>query len=148
MQDILEQVDSYLKEPPVETDDGQEIFDRVVDFIMNLHPDSLTDNQLEEVMDILDNLSPGGDLEEQERTYRLANKSPMKKRQLSRKYNRQNNVEIKKRRVKLSRSLDGRKRKKLKKPMGKRGLTPGGREKVRYHPTMGGPGGKRKKEGE
>ena len=95
MQDILEQVDSYLKEPPVETDDGQEIFDRVVDFIMNLHPDSLTDNQLEEVMDILDNLSPGGDLEEQERTYRLANKSPMKKRQLSRKYNRQNKVEIK-----------------------------------------------------
>ena len=95
----------------------------------------------------LDNLDPKDELEEEQiKTYKLSNKSPMKKRQHSRKYNRQNKVEIKKRRVKLSRSLEGRKRKKLKKPMGKRGLTPVGREKVRYHPTMGGQGGERKKE--
>ena len=97
MYDVLEQVDNFLSEP-IETDDGQEIFDRVVDFIMNLEPDSLSDDQIEEVMDILDQLKVEDDvIEQQKRVPKLANKTPMEKRQYSRKYTRQNRVKINKR---------------------------------------------------
>jgi hypothetical protein len=145
MYDVLEQVDNFLSEP-IETDDGQEIFDRLVDFIMNLKPDSLSDDQIEEVMDILDQLKIEDEItEQQKRVPKLANKTPMEKRQYSRKYTRQNRVKIKKTRIKLKRSSDGRKRKRLKPNMGRKFKTPTGRDKTRYHPTRGGQGGKREK---
>jgi hypothetical protein len=151
MHDVLEQVNNFLSEP-VEPDDSQEIFDRVVDFIMNLEPDSLSDDQIEKIMDIISDLEPKDELEEQSQAkktkFKLAQKSPMKKRQHSRKYYRQNRVKIKKKKVIFKRSIEGRVRKRLKKRMETRRLSPTGRKKVRYHPTRGGQGGKRKKENE
>ena len=55
MHDVLEQVDNFLNEP-VEEDDKQEIFNRVSNFILQLEPDSLSDDQLDEVVEILDQL--------------------------------------------------------------------------------------------
>ena len=49
MHDVLEQVDNFLNEP-VEEDDKQEIFNRVSNFILQLEPDSLSDDQLDEVV--------------------------------------------------------------------------------------------------
>ena len=95
MHDVLEQVDSFLDEP-VEEDNGQEIFDRVVDFIIELEPDSLSDDQLEEVMEILDHLEFEEELEEKKQTRRpkLANKTPIEKKQYSRQYTRKNRTRI------------------------------------------------------
>jgi hypothetical protein len=148
MHDVLEQVDSFLDEP-VEEDDGQELFDRVVNFIIELEPDSLSDDQLKEVMDILDHLE-FEDIEEQKQTRRpkLAKKSTIKKKQYSRQYTRKNRSKIKRKRILLKRSAQGRKRKKLKKRMAQKFRTPTDRLKVRYHKTRGGQGGKRKKKKE
>ena len=146
MHDVLEQVDSFLDEP-VEEDNGQEIFDRVVDFIIELEPDSLSDDQLEEVMEILDHLEFEEELEEKKQTRRpkLANKTPIEKKQYSRQYTRKNRTRIKRKRILLKRSGEGRKRKKLKKRLAQKFRTPTDRLKVRYHKTRGGQGGKRKK---
>lgn len=149
MHDVLEQVDSYLYEPE-EEDDSQEIFDKLVNFIIELEPDSLSDDQLEEVMDILDQLEFEDELEEQQRKRRpkLADKSSIKKRQYSRKYTRRNRMKIKRKRNLFKRSAKGRKRKVLKKRMAQRFKSPTGRVKVRYHKTRGGQGGKRQKKKE
>ena len=152
--DILERVDDYIQEPVKEVDDKQEIFDRTVDFIIDLHPDSLSDEQLEEVMEILD-LLEFEEIEEQQkqtkykgpykRRPKLTDKTPMKKLQYARKYRRRNPAKIKKKRIQLQRSGEGRKRKRLKPLMAKRNLTPTGKDPRRNRRKGTGQGGDRKK---
>jgi len=145
MHDVLEQVDNFLNEP-VEEDDKQEIFNRVSNFILQLEPDSLSDDQLDEVVEILDQLEFDEEVEEQQkRRPRLAKKSSVKKKQYSRQYTRRNRAQIKRKRSLFKRSSEGRKRALLKKRMALKFRTPTDRVKVRYHKTRGGQGGIRKK---
>ena len=149
MHDVLEQVDNFLNEPvEEEADIKQELFNRLASFILELEPDSLSDNQLDEVVEILDHLEFEDELEEQQKSKRrpkLANKTPIKKKQYSRQYTRKNRVKIKRKRIQLKRSGEGRKRKKLKPRLAKKFRTPTNRLRVRYHKTRGGQGGKRVK---
>ena len=148
MHDVLEQVDNFLNEPVEEEDIKQELFNRLASFILELEPDSLSDNQLDEVVEILDHLEFEDELEEQQKTQRrpkLAKKSDTKKKQYSRQYTRKNRALIKRKKLKFKRSGEGRKRGLLKKRMAKKFKTPTGRIKVRYHKTRGGQGGKRVK---
>lgn len=147
MHDVLEQVDNFLNEPVEEEDIKQELFNRLASFILQLEPDSLSDNQLDEVVDILDQLEFDDEIEEQQkkRRPRLAKKSDIKKRQYSRQYTRKNRALIRRKKLKFKRSGEGRKRGLLKKRMALKFKTPTGRIKVRYHKTRGGQGGKRVK---
>ena len=145
MHDVLEQVNKFLEEP-VEEDDKQEIFNRVANFILQLEPDSLSDDQLDEVVEILDQLEFDDEIEEQQtRRPVLAKKSSLKKKQYSRQYTRKNRGRIKRKRIQFKRSGEGRKRALLKKRMSLKFRSPTGRKKVRYHKTRGGQGGIRKK---
>ncbi len=154
MYDVLEQVNDYIQEPIKELDDKQEIFDRTVDFIIDLHPDSLSDEQLEEVMEILD-LLEFEPMDEQEnkskykgpykRRPKLTDKTPMKKLQYARKYRRRNPAKIKKKRIQLQRSGEGRKRKRMKPLLAKRFKTPTGKDPRRNRRKGTGQGGDRKK---
>lgn len=154
MHDVLEQIENILDQPAEsEFDKDQDLFNRVVDFIITLEPDSLSDEQIEEVISILDQLEfkeEEDDLAEQKQKRRpkLAKKSSVKKRQYSRKYTRKNRMRIRRKKVLFKRSADGRKRTALKKRMATRFKTPTGRRKVRYHKTRGGQGGKRPKKKE
>lgn len=146
MHDVLEQVDNFLNEPVEEEDIKQELFNRLASFILELEPDSLSDDQLDEVVNILDQLEFDDEVEEQQkRRPRLAKKSDIKKRQYSRQYTRKNRSLIRRTRLKFKRSGEGRKRGLLKKRMALKRKTPTGRMKVRYHKTRGGQGGKRVK---
>jgi len=150
MHDVLEKIENIFDEPTeLKFDKDQDLFNRVVDFIIALEPDSLSDEQIEEVVSILDQLEfkeEDDDLAEQQQKRRpkLAKKSSIKRRQYTRKYTRKNRTRIKRKRVLFKRSAEGRKRKKLGPRMAKRFKTPTGRVKVRYHRTRGGQGGIRK----
>jgi len=147
MYDVLEQVDNFLNEPAEDVEDvKQELFNRISNFILELEPDSLSDEQLEEVMSILDQLEFDDELEEQQRRRpALAKKTSIKKKQYARQYTRKNRAKIKRKRIQFKRSGQGRKRKKLGKRMALKFRTPTDRKKIRYHKTRGGQGGMRKK---
>lgn len=147
MHDVLEQVDNFLNEP-VEEDNKQELFNRIANFILQLEPDSLSDDQLDEVVDILEQLEFDDELEEQTQRPTLAKRSSVKKRQRSRQSTRSNRGKIKRKRIQFKRSAEGRKRSLLKKRMEIRLKTPTGQKKKRYHTTRGGQGGVRKNTGE
>jgi len=145
--DILEAIDSFVGIPKIQgLDLNQELFDRLVNFILNLNPEVLTDKQLEKVAEIIDDLRTEDELEEAKGDARpLAGKSSVDKKMYSRKYGRMNRVKIRKKARELKRSIEGRKRKRMGKINKKKGKTPTGRDEVNYRPTIGGQGGDRSK---
>ena len=134
--DVISNIENFFGNTGLEIDKSQQLFDRMADLIIGLDPDCLTDIQLQEVMDILQDIEFSDEPEISEQTsgrkYRLASKSTPKTRQYARKYYRRNRVKIKKKRVLFKRSAEGRKRKRVMQRMAKQHKTPTGRRKVRY----------------
>lgn len=135
--DILEQEDKVLpkKATKVNTEFtfDEKLFNRMANFIINLDPDRLSDGQLEEIINMIDNLEVDLDeLQETEKT-RLANKSTLAKNQYSKKWYRANKTEIQRRKEKFKRSSEGRKRARLKSKNARINRTATGRGKVQYN---------------
>lgn len=136
--DILEQEDNILpKKKELEKIDfsfDEKIFSRMADFIINLDPDSLEDDQVETVIDLIDDLEMDAEEDIQEvKNPKLAKRTPATKNQYSKKWYRKNRIEIKRRKAKFKRSAEGRKRINKRERLARQGRTATGRRKVRYH---------------
>ena len=129
MSNILEQIDDFLT---VTQDDGgegflggvehltvdldEDLFDKMVDFIVSLKPDQLDDEQLEQVQEIIDMF----EFEERTDEVRLLRKTTRADRKKAKIYRRKNKAKIKawrrknkrklKRARKTGRGLTGKKR--------------------------------------
>lgn len=137
--DILEQEDNILpankKEGSAELDFtfDEEMFDKMANFIINLDPDKLSDDQIEKVINMIETLEIEVDDLQELRKPRLARRTPATKNQYSKKWYRKNRTEIKRRKKKFRRSSEGRKRENKRERLSRQGKTPTGRKKVRYH---------------
>lgn len=131
--DILDQENSILpkKEITISTTTEDELFEKLVNFIIDLDPEKLYDDQIEEVLDIIHDIEDD-DLEEA-RMPKLAKRTPSNKNQYSKKWYKKNRTKIKRRKERFRRSSQGRKRAKIKERLTRQGKTPTGRRKVRYH---------------
>ena len=127
--DVLEQEDLILPVKKVEYEPNSDelIFNRIANFIINLDPDKLNYDQVQEVIDMIDGVADN--LQED----RLAKKTLLDKNQYSKKWYRANKTEIMRRKEKFSRSSAGRKRAKIKKRMERTGKTATGRNQVKYN---------------
>jgi hypothetical protein len=138
MKSVLEQIEDFLT---VSTDDGEgflggiehitvdldeQLFDDMVDFIVSLKPEQLTDEQLEDVQSIIDKF----EFEERTDEVRLLRKTTRADRKKAKIYRRKNKAKIKRWRKKNKRKL------KRARKTG-RGLTGKRRGKTRRRP--GGP---------
>ena len=126
--DKLEQFSSIPYGFKVMSDD--ELFERSMDFIMNLDPEQLNDNQLDSVIGIMDDLEI--DVDELGEV-KLAKKTSSQDRMKAKAYRRKNKAKMKLKKKKFQKSSEGRKRKKKAAIMGKSGKTATGRKKLKYH---------------
>jgi len=129
MNKVLEQIEDFLAgtTPDIDVDIDEELFDRMVDFIVSLDPEQLTEEQLGEVMDIVDGFE-FGEIEE----VKLLGKTSRAQRKKAKIYRRKNKAKIK--------SWRRRNKNKLKRAKSTgRGLTGKRRGKTRRRP--GGPKG-------
>ena len=135
--DILEQEDTILKKgkekPKVGFEFDENMFDRMANFIIGLDPDSLDDNQVEEVINMIEDLEVDVDEIDEVRKPKLAKKSLSSENQYGKRWYRKNRTRVKRRKAKFRRSSEGRKRMKAKERLARQGRTPTGRRKVRYH---------------
>lgn len=106
------------------------LFHKVLNFVLELDTDAMDETQLAVMSDII------GSLELDDMDYvseaRLAKKSSITKRRRQRQYYRKNKAKIKKRKKLLARSMEGKKRERMKKRNAKRNLTATGRRIVSY----------------
>lgn len=133
--DVVTNIQDYFGTTETEIDKTQDLFDKMANLIVSLDPDSLTDIQIQEVMDILEIMEfiDKEEVSEQAtKKYKLANKSDPQTRQYARKYYRKNRVKIRKKTSIFRRSAEGRKRKRMMQRMSKQNKTPTGRRKTRY----------------
>lgn len=136
--DIIENIEIYEQEEKQETED-QMMFNRMVNFLLDLDHDKLTVEQLDNLIKIVDKIEfLGGDFEEvkERKIYKRAKKSSASTRQYARNYYSKNKGKLKRRKTKIERSVDGKKRKKNKDKMAKMGKSPSGRNKIIYN-TVG-----------
>jgi len=137
--DILEQEDHILPKGSTKVNTefsfDELLFNKMANFIINLDPDSLSDDQLQEIIDMIEELEVEFDEEgiEEIKTPRLAKRTAANKNQYSKKWYRTNKNSIKRRKAKMARSSQGRKRAIKKGRMARIGKTATGRRKVRYH---------------
>ena len=125
---IIEQIDTILGNPVIQWETDDNLFMKMADFITNLDPETLSDTQLEEVMNIIELL----DVEDVDEV-RFAGKSSVEKKKYSRRYYRKNRAKIKRVKVKFKRSAEGRKRKRNKLRLSKTRKTPTGKRTTKYH---------------
>jgi len=114
---------------PEKVDLDEQLFNKMMDFIIELDENQLTEEQLDKVVDIIDNI----DFEEEITELRRAKKTTMQKKLYARKYRKKNRQKIKMKKKKFQRSAEGKKRKRLAQRMSKAHKTPTGRRKVQYH---------------
>jgi len=140
--DILEQENSILpkKETKVKSDFefDEKMFSKMANFIINLNPDSLSDAQVQEVINMIEKLeveSDDVDVDDitEVKKPKLAKRTLATKNQSSKKWYRKNRTSIKRRKKKFRRSGEGRKRLMKKDRLARQGRTATGRRKVRYH---------------
>jgi hypothetical protein len=139
MEDVLTKIDGAFIDKQIEIQKSQELFDRMADLIVSIEPDSLSDEQLEEVINLLTDMEIEDEDEISEvikgtvvRKYKLASKSGTQEKAYARKYYRKNRIKIKRKKMLFKRSAEGRKRKRLMSRMIRQHKTPTGRRKVRY----------------
>lgn len=112
----------------------EDLFSKMANFIVNLDPDRLSDEQLDFVINFIEDLEVQTGEEIQEiANPRLAKRTNPSKNASSKKWYRQNRLHVKKRKKKFYRSAEGRKRLKKKERMERMGKTATGRRKVKYH---------------
>lgn len=110
MSKILEQIEDYLTVTGDEQVGGiehltvdldEDLFDKMVDFIVSLKPDQLSDEQLEQVQEIIDMF----EFEERTDEVRLLRKTTRADRRKAKIYRRKNKAKIKRWRKKNKRKL-------------------------------------------
>lgn len=135
--DILEQEDTILKKGKKKEKVGfefdEQMFDRMANFIIGLDPDSLDDNQVEEVINMIEDLEVDVEEIDEVKRPKLAKRSLSSENQYGKKWYRKNRTNVRRRKAKFRRSSEGRKRMKAKERLARQGRTPTGRKKVRYH---------------
>lgn len=117
---------------------NDDLFERMADFIIELDPDSLSDNQLQEVMDIIDDMEVISNTEDDEDEdivdeVRLAKRTSAQSRLKAKSYYRKNKSKIKIKKKKFKKSAAGKARARKTKIMGASGRTATGRKKTQYH---------------
>jgi len=115
--------------PEQKIDLDEQLFNKMMDFIIELDENQLTEDQINRVVDILDSI----DFEEELTEIKRAKRTPMQKKLYARKYRKKNRQKIKMKRKKFKRSAEGKKRSRLAKRLAKTNKTPTGRRKVKYH---------------
>lgn len=144
MAKILEKLEDYMTvsmfepTPEVKFVSDEELFNRMADFITSLDPEVLTDEQIETVIDILDDLEilvDDGD-EAVEEAAKRAKKTLASKKTYGRQWYRKNKTKVKTQKEKMKKSAEGRKRAKAKTRMLRGNKTPTGRP-VRKYNTQG-----------
>jgi hypothetical protein len=135
--DILEQEKSILPKDKTKTkvnfEFDENMFDKMANFIINPDPDSLSDSQVESVINMIEELEVDVEELDELRKPKMAKKTVSTENQYSKRWYRKNRTNIKRRKAKFRRSSEGRKRLMKKKKLAKMGRTPTGRKKVRYH---------------
>lgn len=112
---------------PIDLDES--LFNKMMDFIIELDENILSEDQVSKVIDILNDIDFEEDVSELKRTKRTA----VQKKLYARKYRKKNRMKIKKKKKKFQRSAEGKKRKRLAKQMAKSNRSPTGRRKVKYN---------------
>ena len=128
MSNVIEQINTILGNPIIQWDTDENLFMKMADFITELDPEVLTDEQIKEVMDIIEQLETE-DVEEA----KLAGKSSTDKKNYSRRYTRKNKIKIDNTKEKFHKSAEGRKRKRNKKRLSNLNLTPTKKRTTQYH---------------
>ena len=141
MSKILEKLEDYMTvsmfdpKPEVSFVSDEELFNRMADFITDLDPDILTDEQLDMAIGILDDLEilvDDGD-EAVEEAAKRAKKTLASKKTYGRQWYRKNKTKVKSTKAKMQKSAEGRKRNRAKARMLRGNKTPTGRPVRRYN---------------
>lgn len=114
--------------PNQQIDLDEKLFNKMMDFIMNLDENQLSEDQLSEVVDILNDI----DFDEVSEL-KKAKRTPQQKKIYARKYRLKNRQKIKIKKKKFQRSAEGKKRARLTKQFARSNKTATGRRKVSYH---------------
>jgi len=129
MNDILEQIDVLVMQPDIKILSTDELFDKMANLIVTLEADNLTDRQLAKVLEIIEDFEDADELGEEVK----AKKTTINKKAYAGKYYKQNKVKMKKKKIDLEKSIEGKTRKRMKPIMAKGRKTATGRHKVTYH---------------
>lgn len=124
---ILNEINNFIA-----VDLDEKLFNQSMDFIFSLDVDILTDEQLDALQLIIDELSASENIDELKR----AKKSLAVRKQYGRAFWRKNKIRLKAKKKKIAASADGRKRARAKERMAKANRTPSGRKKILYN-TIG-----------
>ena len=139
MSKILEKLEDYMAvsmfepKPEVTFVSDEELFNRMADFITDLDPDVLTDEQLDMAIGILDDIEVLIDDDSIEEAARKAKSSLASKKTYGRQWYRKNKTKVKTQKKKMQKSAEGRKREKAEGRMKKGNKTPTGRPIRTYH---------------
>lgn len=105
IEDILDQENCILPKKNKEVQCSNNVYFKMIEFILNLNSDLLNKEQIHEVINILEDF----DIKESGNP-RLANKSSVGKNQSSKKWYRENKARVKKKKEEFIRSKEGRKK--------------------------------------
>lgn len=112
--DVLDQENSILPKRKIKMEQivsfDERMFSRIVEFIIDLNPDLLTVNQVQEVINIIEEIENYNINE----SPRLANRSSVLKNNASKKWYRENKHRVKNKKEEFERSKEGRKKSKNK----------------------------------
>jgi len=142
MSKILEKLEDYMTvsmfepKPEVTFVSDEELFNRMADFITDLDPDILTDEQLNIAIGILDDIEVLVDDDSIEEAARKAKSSLASKKTYGRQWYRKNKTKVKTQKKKMQKSAEGRKRERAEDRMKKGNKTPTGRP-IRTYNTQG-----------
>ena len=128
MNDILEMIDVLVMQPDIKILSTDELFDKMANLIITLEADNLNDRQLAKVLEIIEDFEDANELEEEVK----AKKTTINKKAYAGKYYKQNKSKMKKKKVELEKSIEGKTRNRMKPIMAKRRKTATGRHKVSY----------------
>lgn len=127
---LLNKINNLLLEAEFEVDSDDPIFTKMANLILSLDPEKLSNEQIEKVSNIVEDL----DFKKPEKNEEIkAKKELATKKQYANSYYRKNKDKIKKKKVELNRSIEGQKRNRIKPIMAKQRKTPTGRHKVSYN---------------
>jgi len=127
--DILEAIDVLVMQPDLKIQSNDELFNKMANLIIGLEPDNLSDRQLDKVLEIIEDFEDSEELEEEVK----AKKETIGKKAYASKYYNQNKNKMKKKKIELERSIEGKKRNRMKPIMAKGRKSPTGRHLVSYH---------------
>lgn len=121
------------KEDDLDLPFDEDIFNRLANFVVNLTPENLEGNQIEDIINIIDDMESELDDVKEEVHPGMARKSTVGKNSSSKKWYRENKGRVKSKKKEFKRSAEGRKRDKNKDRLEKQGRNPSGERKLRYN---------------